>query len=79
MGKVDSSYIAAIHNDQSQLFSFQGHTYTVADFAKFLPKGRDVTRNVSDYISAMVGFMVDREISITRRAVSRRNIPTSAT
>lgn len=62
MGKVDSSYIAAIHNDQSQLFSFQGHSYTVADFAKFLPKGRDVTRNVSDYISAMVGFMVDREI-----------------
>ena len=58
MGKVDS----AIHNDQSPLFSFKGHSYTVADFAGFLPKGRDITRNVSDYVKAMVGFMIDREI-----------------
>ena len=62
LGKVDSSYIAAIHNDQSTLFSFEGHTCTVADFAGFLPKGRSVTINVADYVSAMIGFMVDKEI-----------------
>lgn len=61
-GKVDSAYIAAIHNDQSPLFSFKGHSYTVADFSGFLPKGRDVTRNASDYVKAMIGFMIDREI-----------------
>lgn len=62
MGKVDSSYIAAIHNDQSELFAFGGHTYTVADFAGFLPKGRAITVNVSEYIPAMIGFMADKEI-----------------
>lgn len=45
LGKVDSSYIAAIHNDQSVLFSFENRSYTVADFASFLSKGRDVTVN----------------------------------
>jgi peptidyl-prolyl cis-trans isomerase SurA len=62
LGKVDSSYIAAIHNDQSVLFSFENRSYTVADFASFLSKGRDVTVNAPDYISTMIGYMADMEI-----------------
>ena len=62
LGKVDSSYIAAIHNDQSVLFSFENHSYTVADFASFLSKGRDVTVNAPDYVSTMIGYMADMEI-----------------
>ena len=62
LGKVDSSYIAAIHNDQSVLFSFENHSYSVADFASFLSKGRDVTVNAPDYISTMIGYMADMEI-----------------
>ena len=62
MGKVDSAYIAAIHNDQSTLFSFRDHTCTVADFAAFLPKARTISVNVPDYVTSMVGFMADKEI-----------------
>ena len=62
LGKVDSSYIAAIHNDQSVLFSFENRSYTVADFASFLSKGRDVTVNAPDYVSTMIGYMADMEI-----------------
>lgn len=62
MGKVDSSYIAAIHNDQSPLFSFKDHAYTVADFAAFLPQGRNITFNAPEYIVAMIGQMSDKEI-----------------
>ena len=62
MGKVDSAYIAAIQTDQSPLFSFQNHTYTVADFAGFLPKGRTVSVNAPDYVTSMVGVMADKEI-----------------
>lgn len=61
-GKVDSSYIAAIHNDQSVLFSFKDHSFTVADFAAALPKGRDVTVNASGYIAAMIAHVSDNEI-----------------
>ena len=67
LGKVDSSYIAAIHNDQSVLFSFENHSYTVADFASFLSKGRDVTVNAPDYISTMIGYMADMEIFFCHR------------
>ena len=61
-GKVDSSYIAAIRDDQSELFSFKDHTYTVADFAAILSKGRDVTANAPEYIAAMIERMSDNEI-----------------
>ncbi len=55
-GAVDSTYIATIQGDQSVLFSFAGQSYTVADFANFLPK-RDMKNNPVGYVNGMIESM----------------------
>ncbi len=66
-GGVDSIYIDALQGDQGVLFTCDGQTCTVAEFADFLPK-RPMKNNVANYVSSMIEslsnkLLLDREKS----------------
>ncbi len=60
-GAVDSTYIANLRDDENVLFSFANQSYTVADFAEFLPK-RAVKNNAAMYVNNMIDAMVSSKL-----------------
>ncbi len=73
-GVVDTTYIATIQGDQDVLFSFANQSYTIADFANYLPQ-RPIRNSVAGYVNTMIENMGEQYLLDLEKSLLEEKYP----